>query len=94
MRAAPLPYKMKPMSAEMHEKVERSHAESLELTERNLYCPHCGFFIQTLFSDSAGHFRAKCQKCKAETIFNSAYFHRAKRRRSFSPQYPFTRPKH
>jgi hypothetical protein len=35
-------------------KLERCRIECLDLTERNLYCPYCGFLIQQLYSDASG----------------------------------------
>lgn len=75
-------YRMKPMPPELRTKVERSYIESLDLTERELHCPHCGRYISTLYSDSAGHFKQKCNHCKAVTIFNLGYFRRRRSRRA------------
>lgn len=73
--------RMKPMPPELRRRVECSLQESYDLEERELRCPYCGFFIQTLFSDCCGHFKAKCPKCKAETVFNSAYFRRMRHKK-------------
>ena len=54
--------------------MEKSLSESRELTERIVRCPHCDFPIMTVMSDATGHFRAKCQNCKAEMAINLAYF--------------------
>lgn len=69
-------YKMKPMTPELREKVALSYRESLNLIERELHCPHCGYYISSLYSDSAGHFKLSCDNCKAETVFNMGYFRR------------------
>lgn len=59
---------------------DRSQRESERLTERVLYCPCCGYRVGIVFSDSAGHIKAKCQKCKAVSVLNLAYFRRQHRR--------------
>jgi len=74
-------YKCKPMSAVLKDKVERSYTESLDLSERELRCPHCGRFIATLYSDTTGHFKAKCGNCKSVTVYNLGYFRRNRRYR-------------
>ncbi len=80
MQPAPIrEYKRKPLTLEMRDKLERSRRESLDLTERELRCPHCGRFIVTLYSDISGHFKAKCGNCKTVTIFNLGYFRRVRR---------------
>lgn len=75
----PKTYKIKPMSPETEQKVLKSYAESLELTERELRCPSCSFYIQTLFSDVSGHLKVKCPNCKVITTYNLSYFRRQKR---------------
>ncbi len=69
-------YRQKPMSDVTREKVEHSHEESLDLTERELRCPYCNYFIMTLYSDVKGHLRAKCDHCKQITTYNLGYFRR------------------
>jgi phage FluMu protein Com len=68
-----------------------SRIEAEDLQERDLFCPVCGFRIQTLYSDASGHLRVKCPKCKGIHILNLAYFRRIKRVGSYarflSPQY-------
>ena len=56
----------------------QSRIESDSLKERDLLCPHCGFRIQTVYSDATGHLRIKCPKCKRIFILNLAYFRRVK----------------
>ena len=75
-------YRLKPMSPETRVKVDRSRAEVLDLTERELHCPQCGRYIATLYSDSSGHFKQKCPNCKVETIYNLGYFRRRHSRRA------------
>ena len=54
-------------------------AEEAEgLTLRDIRCPYCGFVITRAFSDARGHYLAKCQKCKHESILNFAYFRKLK----------------
>ena len=65
-------------AAEFQRKAALSALESTHLTERALYCPHCGYRIGMAFSDSAGHIRAKCQRCKTISVLNLAYFRRQK----------------
>lgn len=72
-------YKCRPLTSEMYDKLERSHQESLDLTERELRCPYCHRYMATLYSDVAGHFKAKCDNCKKYTIFNLGYFRRIHR---------------
>ena len=76
-------YKKRLVRPEVMEKLERCRIECLDLTERNLYCPYCGFLIQQLYSDASGHLKAKCPKCKMITLFNLAYFRKMKKRLSF-----------
>lgn len=75
-------YKLKPMSPETRVKVDRSRAETLDLTERELHCPHCGRYIATLYADSSGHFKQRCSNCKEETIYNFGYFRKRRSRRT------------
>ena len=75
-------YKVKPMPPETQEKVECSRVESLDLSERPLYCPHCHHYVATLYSDVSGHFKIKCQNCKITTPYNVGYFRRKRHRRA------------
>jgi phage FluMu protein Com len=61
-----------------------SRIEAEDLQERDLFCPVCGFRIQTLYSDASGHLRVKCPKCKGIHILNLAYFRRIKRVGSYA----------
>jgi len=60
-------YKIHPMQPAIRTKVERSYEESVSLKERELRCPHCNHYIASLYSDVAGHFKAKCSNCKSLT---------------------------
>lgn len=75
-QAAVRAYKTRPMPPETRQKVERSYAESFGLKERELRCPHCNHYILSLYSDVAGHFKAKCGNCKMVTVYNLGYFRR------------------
>lgn len=57
-----------------------SAREADNLAERVLRCPVCGYKIGVAYSDSAGHIRTKCQKCKHIWVLNLAYFRRQRRR--------------
>lgn len=59
---------------------DRSQKEADNLAERVLRCPVCGFKIGVAYSDSTGHIRTKCQKCKHVWVLNLAYFRRQRRR--------------
>jgi len=75
-------YKIKPMTPETQSKVERSRTESLDLSERPLYCPHCHHYVASLFSDASGHFKIKCPNCKTTTPYNMGYFRKRRSRRA------------
>ena len=68
------------VSTELRRKAFLSELESAHLTERTLYCPQCGYRIGMAFSDSTGHIRAKCQRCKTVSVLNLAYFRRQRQR--------------
>ena len=76
-------YKRKPLKPEVQTKLERSHQECHDLTERELRCPYCGRFLLTLLSDAAGHLTAPCKNCKSLITFNLACFRRKGRRGIF-----------
>lgn len=59
---------------------DRSRREAERLIERDLQCPNCGYKIGVAFSDSTGHIKVKCQKCKTVSVLNLAYFRRQRRR--------------
>jgi hypothetical protein len=44
------------------------------MATRDVHCPICGFVIDRVYTDIAGHKEAKCQKCKYEGPINLAYF--------------------
>lgn len=86
-QAAVRTYKIRPMPPETRQKVERSHAESAGLKERELRCPHCNHYIASLYSDVSGHFKAKCGNCKMVTVYNLGYFRRTRLRGATKASY-------
>ena len=63
-----------PLTAEAHRKTIISFEECTSLPERELKCPYFYHYIEGVFADTTGHVRVKCNKCKAEMVFNVAYF--------------------
>lgn len=74
------------VSEETLRRAELSRQEAKEFIERELKCPMCGFLIGTAFSDSRGHIKMKCQKCKTISVLNFAYFCRQKRKYRYNSQ--------
>lgn len=70
----PPKFVIKPLSECEKEKIELSYLETENLDEREVKCPYCTTPITKVFSDVKGHIRVKCQKCKAVTVINLAYF--------------------
>ena len=60
-------------------RAELSRKEAENYIERALECPECGYMIGMAYSDSSGHLKIKCQKCKTISVLNFAYFRRQKR---------------
>ena len=58
-------------------KLDMSEQETVDLTERDLRCPHCRFLITKVFSDTTGHMRVRCNKCKRMYIMNLQFFRTA-----------------
>ena len=56
--------------------VYENFAECESLTERQLACPYCHYPLDGVLSDTTGHLREKCQKCKANMVLSLAYFRR------------------
>lgn len=73
-------YKYKPMSEELEMIVNLSFDESIGMAERDLNCPRCKRYMATLFADSGGHIRLRCNNCKTPTVFNLGYFRTHRRR--------------
>ena len=59
-------------------RLDLSVSESENLSLREIRCPRCNYLIIKVYSDSIGHIRPKCPKCKAEDTLNLAYFRRQK----------------
>lgn len=55
---------------------ELSQMEAESFEERQLACPRCGYLMGFAYSDSKGHIKLKCQKCKSISTLNFAYFRR------------------
>ena len=47
--------KKKKISSAVFEKLMKSKEETAHLTIRNIYCPFCGYLVEKVFSDVAGH---------------------------------------
>lgn len=65
-------------SLERQRRLDLSASESENLSLREIRCPRCNYLIIKVYSDSIGHIRPKCPKCKAEDTLNLAYFRRQK----------------
>ena len=65
-------------SPERQRRLDLSASESENLSLREIRCPRCNYLIIKVYSDSIGHIRPKCPKCKAEDTLNLAYFRRQK----------------
>lgn len=65
-------------SPEWQRRLDLSASESENLSLREIRCPRCNYLIIKVYSDSIGHIRPKCPKCKAEDTLNLAYFRRQK----------------
>lgn len=63
---------------EKQEKLNRSANEASWLALRDIRCPRCNFPIMKVYSDTVGHVRPKCPKCKAQDPINLAYFRKQK----------------
>lgn len=58
------------IAPEIRAKMEQAENTSQDISYRELRCPYDGFRVGTVYADTGGHLRAKCQKCRRETIFN------------------------
>ena len=72
---------------EIQRKLELCVKEAAGLTLRDVRCPFCNFLVSRVFSDVGGHYLAKCQKCKKESILNFAYFRRQRGIRRLREKY-------
>ena len=62
-------FDVKVIPTEIREKISKAAETSLVLSNRELRCPYCGFRVGTVYADTGGHIKAKCGKCKVETVF-------------------------
>ena len=69
-----MPYYTPSVNPQAIYKAELSRREAEEFIERELKCPVCGFIIGVAYSDSTGHLKIKCQKCKTISVLNFACF--------------------
>lgn len=61
------------------EKIERSAKQCANMEFREILCPYCGTPLVTVTASMReGILIAKCQKCKAATPLNLAYFYASK----------------
>ncbi len=74
-------YHIRTASPEARRKAELSRQEARAFVERELKCPVCDFTVGVAFSDSKGHLKIKCQKCKTISVLNFAYFCRMKNKK-------------
>lgn len=65
-----------PASPERQRRLDQSAKDSADLTLRDVRCPRCGYLIIKVYSDTIGHIRPKCPKCKAVDTLDLAYFRR------------------
>lgn len=70
------------------DKLVKSKQESADLEMRNILCPYCGFVVEKVFSDAAGHKQVFCRKCKQEYIINLGYFRKQKHFKYFRLSIP------
>ena len=76
-------YFTRTVSDEVRQKAELSRKEAEEFIERELKCPVCGYIVGVAYSDSKGHLKIKCQKCKTISVINFAYFCRRKNKQRY-----------
>jgi len=76
-------YRQSVVSAENLYKLRLSQSETEGLFLREIRCPYCGFLIDKVFSDAAGHKMITCRKCKGEYPINLGYFRSVKCRKSY-----------
>lgn len=70
----PPKYPTAPLPEDKKRHLVVSFEECENLTERRLECPYCHYPLDSVFSDTTGHLRVKCQKCKANMVLSLAYF--------------------
>ena len=62
-------YTEKEISSSLRKKMISAYNTSLEISRRDLLCPHCGYKICYVFEDTDGHIGCKCNKCKRAVVF-------------------------
>ena len=65
-----------PAPPERQQQLDQSAKCSTNLTLRDVRCPRCSYLIIKVYSDTIGHIRPKCPKCKAVDTLDLAYFRR------------------
>jgi len=55
---------------DVRRRMQRSYAHALTMRRRELHCPYCGFTVACVYANTAGHYDAKCQKCKAVIVYS------------------------
>ena len=79
MISAPPKFVVNTLDESTIEKIELSFAASEDMEFREINCPYCSTSLATVtLNMKEGIFIAKCQKCKAITPLNLAYFYRSK----------------
>ena len=79
MISAPPKFVVNTLDESTIEKIELSFAASEDMEFREICCPYCSTPLATVtLNMHEGIFIAKCQKCKAVTPLNLAYFYRSK----------------
>ncbi len=68
-------YTKREISSSLKEKMINAYNTSLIISRRDLLCPHCGYKVCSIYSDTDGHIGCKCNKCKSVVVFR---FHKAK----------------
>lgn len=76
MIATPPKFIVKQPEASVVEKIELSLSQSENEEFREILCPYCSTPLATVtLNTKEGFLAAKCQKCKAVTPLNLAYFY-------------------
>ena len=79
MISAPPKFVVNTLDESTIEKIELSFAASEDMEFREIHCPYCSTPLATVtLNMKEGIFIAKCQKCKAVTPLNLAYFYRSR----------------
>lgn len=70
-------------SEETREKEAASKQESESMTDRAVRCPHCMVPLFFAYSDTAGHFRVKCTRCRQISWIDLGRFYTSKESKPF-----------